>query len=783
MRISRAMLLSLMGLLWAVFVGLSLSQWNGFEVLNSIGFLALTIMPGAILSLCIKAGHNLPFWARVGQSIGLSIFVELLWVLICNTVLPFFFVARPLDRVPLLAELSVLNLGIGIWSWPRLRFIGYVIGTRQKLRKIAAESGMALLPFVLVMLGFVGAVSLNNGGTGVITLIMLILATIYLFTLLCVRNRLGDSAISWGVYFVSLALLLMTSMRGWYVTGHDIQHEYLVFQIAQSKGDWNIGNFRDPYNACLSITILPTIFFNLLHIGSQYVYKILFQLLFAVVPVLIYQIMRLYVSKAKSLLAVIYFIAFPTFFTDMAYLNRQEMAYLFLVLMIFFILNKRVALQKRKLLFTTFGLGVVLSHYSTTYAMLFIVAFAVAMRIGLGLTLPRMGWLTRIFSRSSISILHGRKQVIRTMTIPMILILICGAFIWNVILTDTASGATSLVSQVVGNFTNGLNAGTRSNDVSYSIIGSSAATPQQLVDGYQKTLVAPQVKKAPQGTYYPTSEVRKYPLTPGKTEYTPLTKVGRYLAAKHLDVFQLNYQLKQSSAKLVQLLAIIGLCYVIFSSSFSTKLETDYLTLSMGGLFFVALQVVVPFLSEAYGLLRAFQQSLIMLGMYLVAGTFAIGRLFGKIRIISLAIPVGTALVFFVSTTGIVSEILGGYEPQLQFSNSGVYYDQYYMHAQELAADIWLVNNVAKKTPNVEVQTDLDTAVRLDSETGYQAQNDITPALIKTYSYVLLGYNDTVNKQAFISFSGNTIPYNYPIQFLNANKDLIYSNGGSEVYR
>jgi hypothetical protein len=182
-------------------------------------------------------------------------------------------------------------------------------------------------------------------------------------------------------------------------------------------------------------------------------------------------------------------------------------------------------------------------------------------------------------------------------------------------------------------------------------------------------------------------------------------------------------------------------------------------------------------------LLRAFQQALMLFGMYLVAGTFAVAKIFRKIKPVSMALPVVIALGFFLSSTGVISELLGGYQAQLHLNNSGTYYDEYYMHAQELAADNWLVGNIVKKDRHVSVQTDLDTSIRLDSATGYQSQNDIIPGQIETYSYVLLGYNDTVNKQAYISFDGNTIAYNYPIKFLGSNKNLIYNNGSSEIYR
>ena len=48
------------------------------------------------------------------------------------------------------------------------------------------------------------------------------------------------------------------------------------------------------------------------------------------------------------------------------------------------------------------------------------------------------------------------------------------------------------------------------------------------------------------------------------------------------------------------------------------------------------------------------------------------------------------ALVFMVSTIGIMPQVLGGYDAQLNLNNSGVYYNVYYLHPQEVAAIDWL---------------------------------------------------------------------------------------------
>ena len=87
---------------------------------------------------------------------------------------------------------------------------------------------------------------------------------------------------------MGLSILFSTSLRGWFITGHDIQHEFAVFQVASRAGYWSIaGHNGDPYNACLSITILPTIIAKITTISAAYVYKVVFQAIFAfgIVPI------------------------------------------------------------------------------------------------------------------------------------------------------------------------------------------------------------------------------------------------------------------------------------------------------------------------------------------------------------------------------------------------------------------------------------------------------------------------------------------------------------------
>ena len=64
------------------------------------------------------------------------------------------------------------------------------------------------------------------------------------------------------------------------------------------------------------------------------VFKVLLQLVFALVPVLTYLLARRFLSRRLALVAAIFTMAFPTFFTDMPYLVRQEIAFFFLALLL-----------------------------------------------------------------------------------------------------------------------------------------------------------------------------------------------------------------------------------------------------------------------------------------------------------------------------------------------------------------------------------------------------------------------------------------------------------------
>jgi uncharacterized membrane protein len=261
------------------------------------------------------------------------------------------------------------------------------------------EKVFYVLPVFFPILATLGAIVLNNGGSDILTLILLGSIAIYSLLLVLFRDKIAVDLYPYAIFFIGVASLFTTSLRSWYITGHDIEREFYVFQLTNTHHIWSMAFYQDAYNACLSITILPTVLTSLLSIQDMYVYKVIFQILFATSPVLVFFIIRNYTIPVFAFLSAFFFMSFPTFFNDMPMLNRQEIGFIFFGLVLYMMLLPKLSLSIRKILFIVFALSVIISHYSTNFVLLALVAFVYALMLISSLPLVKniFAWLLATF--------------------------------------------------------------------------------------------------------------------------------------------------------------------------------------------------------------------------------------------------------------------------------------------------------------------------------------------------------------------------------------------------
>ena len=737
-----------------------------------LGFWFIVVLP-AYLLYTSSAWRRCGLQERIGYSVCSVLLVQMVAGLIINEVLPLAGMQHPLGTVPILILSDAINLSFYVLrsrNPDRIRWRGtFALFSKEEFRLLVA----AVLALVLAVFG---ANHLNNGASGHVTWIALaMVALIGVFSVRWLRCT-RESVISAVIYLVSLTLLLATSLRGWYVTGHDIQQEYLVFQLTEFHGRWSMAYFHDPYNACLSITILPTELGRIVNVDSPYIFKLFFQMIFALCPVMAYGIARRFFDRGISTLSVAYFVSFPTFFTDEPFLNRQEISLLFVAVGLLAATNQVWSSRRRQISFAVAALGTEISHYSTMYVLVGTVVIALL-----------LSYVWRLFIRADSAVTRfdpirldvrsdSRRWVPKNSTvisIGLVAMFIGIIFAWGTLATRTTS-------QVVSDGREAVAAGT----VKLVTFPGPSVTGQAVVNDLRKEGLQARAASAP-GTYLPWSAVSKA-ATPVVTQsVTPLTAIGRDLNSMGIPVATVNSLARNLVADAEEMFLAVGLLSIFIGGLRRGRLVSgQFFWLSAGFTGMIVLITVLPSIAADYGVLRAFQQGLLFFGPIIVAGSMTIFAPIGRARARIAACLV--SLGVFLATSTLVPQLLGNNAAELNLNNSGYYYGLYYMTPQEAASETWL-----DEQPNVldyPIQASWDvrkfflTGPTVVSDEGI---SDEYPALVYQHSWVILG-NSTVTSDTAYSYepsTGNTIEYNYPTELLNDYKDLVYTDGGSVIYK
>lgn len=721
-------------------------------------------------------------WSRCSRheaaiySFGAVLLAVMIGGFAMNELLPLIGVSRPLGRVPVLVATDLSLLVLAFWHRRCWHSGDGSNGLTAWLRRLTSRDRVLLAAAVLLVFGAVaGAVRLNNGASGTAIELMLCLAALLVVALIRWRWQVHPTTILVTIYLFSLALLLMTSLRGWGITGHDIQREFHVFELTSVNGNWDIARFRDAYNACLSITILPTMTAAMSGVPDAYVFKLLFQLVFALCPVLVYLIARRFASTMVALLSAVYFASFPTYFTDMPFLCRQEMAYVFLGSALLVITNPRWTIPKRRVWFGILSFGVMLSHYSTTYVLIVILVIAWAAR-----SLARLASWIRTCRQPA---LKRSDQQLAVVGLANIVLLIMLTVFWTGPATHTGGQLEETATRLV-NATTGTPGDEKSSDVSYYLFSANRPSAATRLAKYADKTIKETIDERAAGIYYPLSTIERDPTPVVGARDLQLTFAGRALHSVGIDVSLLNLTMRQGIAKLLQIFVCLGLLMVLLGRAPGMRVSREFFFLAVGSLLVVLSQVLLPAVSVDYGLLRAFHQSLFVLAPFLAVGSIQMFGWLGRRR--ATVVAVGITVAFFLSLTGVLPQALGGYPAQLHLNNSGQYYDLYYIHPQERAAISWLQDRIAvggNGNIQSEVTTDRYTFNRVQEYAGIRSVDDIYPTLVRRQAYVFLGSTNVRKKQASVFFEGDLITYYYPTSFLDEEKDLLYSNGGAAIYR
>lgn len=307
-------------------------------------------------------------------SCGLSLVLLMVIGLAVNTLYPL--ISNPLSTLPMLLVLNLYMLAAIV--------LGYSLGRdspvpeKAPARQPALSVKQRMLPSLYVVgilllpaMAVAGTWAMNTFSFNLILMAM-IAAIAVLFVAILLTKDMPDGVSSLFIVSAAVSLLLLYSLRSPYLMGFDIHGEYYTFTQTLDSFHWSLGDYEHIYNTCLSLTILPTVLYSMMNVVPEYMFKLVMQIVFTLMPLAVYLFFKDKIDKRLALLAAFFMMSHYMFYYQMPSLVRQEVSLFFFVLAVYVLFTDRIKQPGGKALFLLFSLGTMVSHYSTSFIFLFI---------------------------------------------------------------------------------------------------------------------------------------------------------------------------------------------------------------------------------------------------------------------------------------------------------------------------------------------------------------------------------------------------------------------------
>lgn len=332
-----------------------------------ICFIYLTFVPG-ILILRVLRQHELGNIETVLYTVGLSIFSLMFIGFFMNILYPVFGIKNPISFLPLIITISMFVIILSLLSY----LIDQGVDNSISININDLISPTALFLCLMPFLAIFGTYALNYYNNN--TLQMILLLIIALFPVIALK-WIPKKFFPLMIFVTSISLLLHTTLISPYIWGADINTEYYLSNLVLKSSIWN-SEMGSDVNAMLSTVMLTPICSILLNINLNWCFKIVYPFFFSLIPLGLFVLYKKMTTSKIAVLACLFFVFINAYFTTLPAVTRQEIAELFLVLIIMLMMNNKIKGNSRSLLLVVFGLSLVVSHYGLAYILLIIIILA-----------------------------------------------------------------------------------------------------------------------------------------------------------------------------------------------------------------------------------------------------------------------------------------------------------------------------------------------------------------------------------------------------------------------
>jgi uncharacterized membrane protein len=701
----------------------------------------LLIIPGVILLRALRVPGRAVAASPVYVPCA-SLIVLLASGLVVDLFGPLVGVTAPLRPAPLLIGLELICVGLIACSVnaPAEADIPW---------RLPSQPMRLAWPLVLPLVAAAGALRLNNGYGNTIAVIALVASVVCLAWAFCSAPRLDQALLAVIIYAAGLALMWSFSLRSSLVYGFDIADEYYSMHQTVVTGVWHTAHPNNAYGAMLAVTVLPAELHALSGMQDLLVFKVAYPAIGALFPVAVYGLARRVLERRWAFTAAAFVVMQATFFQELPALARQEISMVLFAALIAAVLDIQLPRRSQWGLVCLLALGMVASHYSTTYLAIPLLGITAAVQWGLS-------WL-RAVPRVTGSVLVAFA------------VALAGAFVWYGPVTHMGSNLTQFAETAESHGIDLLpNSG--GNPLSTYLQGESS----QQLEPAQYEQVAQEYYKVhyPFMTPLPDARDPQYALRPASVSVPPVTWTLGYNVLNLVDLLV---------TQLTNLLAAIGALMIVLRRD-APVVARQVGLLSLAALVILAVTRVSGTVAQAYNPERAFLQTMIVLAITLCWPMQSLVRRWRRLQPAVLAVSLAALTAFLVGSAGLTGALLGG-GTATNLANSGADYEEYYVTTQEIASAMWLIKYVP---PGQLVYADDYAALRLVAVGGDRSAMfaDVTPLTIDQHAWVYASQANIVDKiaRSHLGTTNYSAIYAFPIRFLDLNYDTVYTDGSSEVF-
>lgn len=588
------------------------------------GFVFLALLPGFLILSILKL-NKLGLGEKVALTVGLSVAFTMLFGWALNQSLLETGYARPLSTIPLLASFSIANIAMAIIAYarnPGIAISGF------SLNLTAREKRLLIVPAIFPLISILGIYVMNLTDNNLLLLVLLTIIPAYIVYLAVFHRHETGGILPLTILCISISLVLMLGLRSNHLLASDGHEWYYFFQLTLEKGYWVIaGNLT--FDTCLSISILPAIYQNFININPEYLFKIMYPILFSVSPLVVFIIARRYIGSFYALLAALFYMS-QVIFLDTTGCSNTSLAILFFSLIVMVIFHRDIEWFNKRLLFIIFAVSCIVSHYSTSYIFFFILL----------LTCLGIWVVPRLFFRhgeahKGIPQSHFQRGV--TVTITMLFFVIL--FFWYSQITTAAfSSGVGFINETFSNLNQWFLVESRGGTVATAVGEGIVTIPQKIRVAVSWITIA----------------------FIGIGVFSTMVRRWRMVAGPHAAYDKLKF--------------------------LRTKLDMEYFVFALVCSLLLIVSVLLPYVMTGYSMERTYFQTLAVLSPFFVIGGIMVA---GWLRAKAYGIALAVLIPFFMCTTGTMYQVFG--EPASIVLNApSEQYGSAYIYDQDSDAARWV---------------------------------------------------------------------------------------------